>query len=285
MSANEILLSLNQLTARDLTLADSARAARDCGFQGMGILPSSIAQLGVEKVRRILDDEGLQPTSVCAVIGLVETTATASARRLADAKRCLEYAALLKAPLVVVVGGPTPNITRRAAWERAVAAVGALLDTAAQLGVEVLVEPLHPALIGQSVATSLQDALTLVERTPTAGIVLDTWHVWWDSRLEDCVRDAASRIRIVHLSDWADPPNGTLDRVLPGEGVSDLPGLCADLLDSGFTGWWEVEVLSEALWAGDQTALVRAANEAATAVLSKAKSIAGGRGGNGVSPR
>ncbi|MGW4802478.1 hypothetical protein ACWEPC_59700, partial [Nonomuraea sp. NPDC004297] len=52
------------------------------------------------------------------------------------------------------------------------------------------------------------------------------------------------------------------------------PALCADLLDGGFDGWWEVEIQSEKLWAGDQVSLIRASYDAARGVLETAVSPA-----------
>lgn len=271
----DLPLAFNQMTSRDLPLATAARAARECGFSGFGVLPSTVAELGVGRVRAVLGHEDLRPTSVCAVTGLIGPDSASAAQRMAAAGRCLEYAAELQVPLIVVAGGPSRALTRRDAWKQAAAALDALLDKATCTGTTILVEPLHPVLVAESVVTSLADGLALIAGHEAAGLVVDTWHVWWDSRLGKCLRDAGRRIGIVHLSDWADSSAADLDRVLPGEGVADLPAICADLLDAGFRGWWEVEVLSGALWAGDQVALIRASYEAATAVLGQALAQAG----------
>jgi sugar phosphate isomerase/epimerase len=276
MSVRGLQLSFNQLTARDLPLAAVARAASGCGFEGLGVLPSTVDSLGVPGVRSVLDGEGLRPTSICALVGLAGSGPGTSGQRMTRAGRCLEYAAELGVPLVVVVGGPSAGVTRQEAWDQAAGALGALLRQAARAGVTILLEPLHPVLIGQSVATSLADALELISGNDLAGVVVDTWHVWWDSRLRPFLRDSGERVGLVHLSDWPASPAAHLDRVLPGDGVADLSAICADLIRTGFGGWWEVEVLSEQLWAGDQLALVRACHRAATVVLSRALALASG---------
>jgi len=273
MPADDLLLSFNQLTTRDLPLVEVARAARGCGFSGIGVLPSTLACLGVSGVRSVLDGEGLRPTSVCALTGLIGPSPAARAQPMTAADRCLEYAAGLGVPLVAVVGGPSDQVTRQEAWQQAVVAIDALLEKAARAGTTVLVEPLHPVLIEESVATSLADGLALISGRDQAGIVVDTWHVWWDSRLRECLRDAGRRVGLVHLSDWAGP-HASLDRALPGEGVADLAAVCADLIEAGYNGWWEVEVLSKALWAGDQAALVPACHRAAAKVLGQAMALA-----------
>ncbi|MGW4797580.1 sugar phosphate isomerase/epimerase family protein, partial [Nonomuraea sp. NPDC004297] len=211
-------ISCNELTARDLPLEIIARTAREAGFEGLGILPSTIDELGVRKVAAVLDGEGLSATSVCAFAGLIGPTPEAQAARLAEAARRLAAAAELGVPLVVVVGGPAGPLGPRQAWEKAVFAVDELLERAAREGAEVLVEPLHPVLVAESVVTSLADAHALVGRSGTGGVVLDTWHVWWDARLREQADRAGRRVRIVHLSDWAPPgPGADLDRLLPGE--------------------------------------------------------------------
>ena len=269
-SSLDLPLSLSPLTVPDLPFPTAARVARDCGFRGIGVRPQAVADLGVDGVRAVLDAAEVSPTSICALTGLIGPDSTPAADRLAAADRCLAYAAGLGVPLVVLIGGPGVGLNREQAWQRAAAGFETLVARAARAGVSVLLEPLHPVLIEASVVTSLTDGLALIGRAPNAGLVLDTWHVWWDPRLGQFLRQCGARVGIVHLSDWAPPPTVGLDRVLPGAGVIDLPAMCADILDAGFRGWWEVEILSESLRSGDQAALARAAHDAAAEVLRQA---------------
>ncbi|MFI9842492.1 sugar phosphate isomerase/epimerase family protein [Nonomuraea sp. NPDC051941] len=273
-SVDDLQISFNQMTARDLPLETTARIARETGFEGIGVLPATIDRLGARGVAAVLDAEGLRATSVSAFVGLIDPSPEAQMARMTAAARMLAAAAELGVPLVTVVGGPTPLLSPRQAWERALTAMDELLERAEQEGAEVLVEPLHPVLAGESVATSVADAQMLIGRSDAGGIVVDTWHVWWDTQLREQVRRAGGRIRIVHLSDWAAGPGAGLDRVLPGKGISDLPAICADLLDGGFGGWWELEILAENLRAEDQVSLIRASYNSAREVLGTALSLA-----------
>lgn len=259
-------LSLGQLTVPDVPLPTTARLARRSGFRGIGVHPTTLDRLGVAGVRTVLETEELRPTSVCALTNLIHLE-PASGR----AEQCLAYAAELDVPLVVLVGGVRAGLGRREAWRRAVDAFATLARQAADRGVRLLLEPLHPVQMDMSVVTTLTDGLALIGSAGDAGLVVDTWHVWWDPRLPACLREAGQRVGIVHLSDWAAEPSAHLDRVLPGEGVADLPSICAELLDAGFTGWWEVEILSRTLRAADPAELIPACHRAAVAVLERAR--------------
>ena len=55
-----------------------------------------------------------------------------------------------------------------------------------RLGVRLGIEPLHPMFCAdRCVLSSLGDALDLAELFPAeaVGVVVDTYHVWWDARL------------------------------------------------------------------------------------------------------
>ena len=73
------------------------------------------------------------------------------------------------------------------------------------------------------------------------------------------------------MNDWREPTRGWCDRVLPGDGVADLPGIFGALNDGGLDGWFELEVLSDdgtfgddypdSLWKLDPVELIRTGRE------------------------
>ena len=42
-----------------------------------------------------------------------------------------------------------------------------------------------------------------------------------------------------------EPTRGWCDRALPGEGRADLPGILAALVESGYRGWYDLEIFSD----------------------------------------
>ena len=47
------------------------------------------------------------------------------------------------------------------------------------------------------------------------------------------------------MNDWRDPTRGWCDRVLPGDGVADLPGILAALDEAGWRGPYDLEIFSD----------------------------------------
>ena len=74
-------------------------------------------------------------------------------------------------------------------------AIGELVPEAQRLGVRLGIEALHPMFCAdRCVISSLGEAVDLALRFPAdaVGVVVDTYHVWWDARLMDEIARAGS---------------------------------------------------------------------------------------------
>jgi len=81
------------------------------------------------------------------------------------------------------------------------------------------------------------------------GIAIDSYHVWWDPRLESAMKRARPYVVVAQLADWLVPTTSLLTgRGLPGDGIADLAGFLRLLDHGGFTGPVEIEVLNADVW-------------------------------------
>ncbi|MDX3078375.1 sugar phosphate isomerase/epimerase family protein [Streptomyces sp. MI02-7b] len=261
-------LSFNQFAAPGLPFDEAVRLTAAAGFAGLGVLRSTVDELGPRRVAAVLGRYGIEPTSVCVAFGLVDADPGLARRKFDLAVDGLRDAAELGVPLVVVVGGPMAGLSIRDARRQVSDALGELDGEAARIGGHILVEPLHPAQASLSALCSLREAVDLVDRLDHCGVVLDTWHVWAEPGLDDTIAASAAAIEIVHLADWSAEPSAWLDRELPGAGIGDLPSIRDLLRRHGFAGWWEVEVLSEKYQAQGQSELPHRCATAARRLLS-----------------
>jgi sugar phosphate isomerase/epimerase len=121
-------------------------------------------------------------------------------------------------------------------------------DEAQRAGVRIGVEPIN-RVGGEdwTMISSLGDAVELLDDAdhPVLGIQFDTWHVWNTPNVVDEIAQHAGRFVGVHLADWRDPTRKWADRVLPGEGVADLPRLLGALEAAGWDGYYDVEIFSD----------------------------------------
>ena len=77
-------------------------------------------------------------------------------------------------------------------------AIGELVPEAQRLGVRLGIEALHPMFCAdRCVISSLGEAVDLALQFPAdaVGVVVDTYHVWWDARLAVEIARAAGADR------------------------------------------------------------------------------------------
>ena len=107
----------------------------------------------------------------------------------ADAQRArLKEAEALGLPLIVLVCGATPGQTARDNYEQIRDGIGLLAGEAANLGIQLSIEPLHPIYAGdRSGICSLRDANNLAGELslPNVGVAVDVYHVFWEVDLQD----------------------------------------------------------------------------------------------------
>lgn len=165
-----------------------------------------------------------------------------------------------------------PDHFRRTTFGRVAQIANVLADHGIRLGLEFLgaYSLRHgPGATGKHpVLWSMEQTLDLIEEIDSPqdnlGLLLDSfqWYVTEDT-IDNILALTPDQIVHVHLADAPDKPvkeQIDTDRVLPGEGVIDLPGFLAALTTIGYEGFAAVEVFSEELKGlGAETAASRAA--------------------------
>ncbi|MFE5631235.1 sugar phosphate isomerase/epimerase family protein [Streptomyces sp. NPDC056543] len=246
--------SINQMTVRQLSLPELVEQCVRLSVPGVGLWREPVAEYGLEAAAKLVRDAGLTVTSLCR--GGFFTTVDS----LDDNRAAIDEAAALGTDtLVLVSGGLAPGSRDLpAARARITDAIAELAPYAGDRGVRLAIEPLHPMYASDRCAIStLDQALAIAERFPSSqvGVVVDTYHVWWDDRAPAAVAraGAASRIHAFQLADWTTPlPAGVLNgRGQLGDGAIDLGAWCALVEEAGYRGPIEVELFNDDLWARD----------------------------------
>ena len=233
-------LSLNLMTVDHWSLAE---AVERCAAAGIGtVAPWRRQYEDAAAAARMISAAGLKVSSLCR--GGFFTAAGADE----DNRRAVEEAAALGAPVLVLVCGPPRNRDLAEARMEILRGIERLLPFAADHGVRLGIEPLHPMMIGErSAIVSLREALTLA-RGSGAGVIVDAYHVFWDPDLETELAGAHDMVAGFHVSDWLVPTTDLLaGRGLMGDGIIDLPRVRALVEATGYDGPVEVEVINPAL--------------------------------------
>ena len=257
-------LSLNQATIKRADLATALRVSTAVEIEAIGLWREPVKEVGLRRASRLLSDSGLRFTSLCR--GGFFTLAEGALRRAAldDNRRAIEETAELaaagapgSAAVLVLVAGGLPDPPGRLAEARARVgdALSELVPEAQAMGVTLAIEPLHPMYASdRSVVSTLGQALDLVRDFPAeaAGVVVDTFHIWWDPDVLAHLDRAAKQRRIAtyQVCDWSTPlpADVLLARHFPGDGIIDLDVLTAAVASGGYLGDVEVEVFNADVW-------------------------------------
>ena len=261
-------LSLNTATTKAWTLAEAVDGTVRAGLGAIGLWRDRVAEVGLAEAAARVGDAGLRVSSLCRGGFLTATDDAGRAAALEDNRAAIVEAATLgTSELILVVGGlpaasapggpalPDGDRDLVAARRRVADRIADLVPFAREHGVRLVLEPLHPMFAAdRAVISTLGQALDLADPFPAdaVGVVVDTYHVWWDPDLEAQILRAgtAGRLASYQVCDWilplaADP---LLSRGYMGDGYVDFGAIGRWVTAAGYTGDVEVEIFNQAIW-------------------------------------
>ncbi|MFJ7944177.1 sugar phosphate isomerase/epimerase family protein [Streptomyces sp. NPDC096354] len=253
-------LSINQETIKQWSLPELTEGCVKAGIDKVGLWRAPVQEYGAERTAQLLADAGISVTSLCRGGFFTALDPAERARALDDNRAAIDEAAALSTDTLVLVSGGLPAGSRdlHGARERIAEALAELGPYGQERGVRLAIEPLHPMFASdRCVVSTLSQALDIAERFPAeqVGVVVDTYHIWWDDQAAAQIARAGAggRIHSFQLADWITPlPAGVLvGRGQLGDGSVDFRAFREMVEATGFTGPIEVEIFNEDLWARD----------------------------------
>ncbi|MBD0676287.1 sugar phosphate isomerase/epimerase family protein [Kitasatospora sp. NPDC091335] len=248
-------ISLNQITTKGWSLPEAVRGCAEAGVPAIGLWRDKVEEVGVGVAAKLVREAGLAVSSLCRGGFLTAEGPDAHRAALADNLRALEDAAELGTDTLVMVVGGVPEGSRdlAGARERVADRLAELAPYAGDLGVRLAIEPLHPMFCAdRAVVSTLGQALDLAEPHPVGqvGVVVDSYHVWWDPDLAAQIARAGARIASYQVCDWTLPlpADVLLGRGHVGDGCIDFGALTEMVTAAGYTGWIETEIFNQEIW-------------------------------------
>ncbi|AJT42245.1 sugar phosphate isomerase/epimerase family protein [Psychromicrobium lacuslunae] len=301
MSAESLTrFSLNTATIKRSSLIEAISLTAHSGLGWIGLWRDRVAEVGVKEARERLDDAGLRVSSLCRGGFLSTRDPRARAEALADNRRAIAEAAELGASeLVIVAGGlfdfagaiagrasanQYPVLTAGEkdladARQRVAEAISILVPEALAHGVRLALEPLHPMYVAdRAVLSTLSQALDLAEQFDPAavGVVVDSFHVFWDPALRQQILRAGrtGRISSYQISDFVLPlaADSLLSRGYPGSGYIDFGTMTRWVTEAGYLGPVEVEIFNQHIWDSPAEEVIRRAKQGFLSQLQPALS-------------
>jgi sugar phosphate isomerase/epimerase len=231
------------------SFTDRMEAAGKAGFTGIGLVHNgmiaTVDQIGYPAMKSILEQNGIKHIELEF---LVDWYHTGERRRQSDKVRreLLEAARALGVRSIKIgpgIGEDSADIDLMAKE------FTALCQQAADVGANIVLE-----IMPFSNVRTIETALAIVEGAdqPNGGLLLDIWHLQRGGiDFSEIARIPDRFIKSVELNDahrypieplWMDTIH---KRVLPGDGIFDIPAFIHAIQAKGYEGPWGLEVISD----------------------------------------
>ena len=130
-----------------------------------------------------------------------------------------------------------------------------VLAESAARGVPFAIEHTNSLRVDVGFVHTLADAIDLARRLGT-GVCMEINACWAERDLAATVRAGVDTLRLVQVSDFAVGTLSTPNRLVPGDGDIPLARILGDVLDAGYAGCFDLELIGPAIDAeGYETAV------------------------------
>ena len=251
-------LCLHTITTKPWSIETAAKKFSAAGISGISVWREALVDRDPFQIRRMLEGEGLGIVSLVRGGFFPDIAKEKRLIAIDENRRALEEAAALSAPMLVLVCGADPRQSLEDSREQIFEGISELLPQAADLGVKLGIEPLHPMYADtRSAINTMKQANDMAERVGSdlTGVVVDVYHLWWDPWLEKEILRCAGMDKLFafHICDWKVPTGDFLnDREIMGKGCIPLSRIRNWMESAGFSGYQEVEIFSDHYWNMDQ---------------------------------
>ena len=171
----------------------------------------------------------------------------------------IDAAAALGCPHLYTITGGRGGLDWEAAAERFATLLAPCRDHATAKGVALSVETSNLLNADIHIAHTLDDTIALAELAGI-GVTLDLGATWAESGLRTKFARALPRTRLVQLCDWVPGDRTTPCKAVVGDGMIPVERIVSDLLELGYTGSFDLELVGERIVAeGHRLAFARSA--------------------------
>lgn len=252
-------LCVHTITTKPWPIEEAARHFSAAGVRGITVWRDALEGRDIAKTGQLLRDEGLEIVSLCRGGFFPATDRARREAAINDNKKAIDEAAALGTTLVVLVCGADPGQSLDDSRKQIHDGIASLLPYAEKAGVRLAIEPLHPMYADtRSAINTLGQANDMAEAlsSPWVGVAVDVYHLWWDPSLKAEIKRCGTHDNLFafHICDWNVPTTDLLlDRGLMGEGCIPVREIRAWVEETGFNGFYEVEIFSNTFWKQDQS--------------------------------
>lgn len=247
--------SISQISTLAASFEDDLEAYAAAGLDGIGIWELKLPADGDDSAAyEAFRQSGLAAASAVPTIPSILPLPlldgpTDPAERIDLLCASIHRLAAFGAPGIVCLTGTGRDLDADVAHETVVEGLRTVAREAELAGTRIALEP-YQRVDGEAwtIATTIPEALELIDDaggSPALGLQFDVWHLWNTPDLCGHITRELDRIAGVHICDVRDPTRAWADRILPGDGIADVPTIVAALDEAGWQGLYDLEIFSD----------------------------------------
>ncbi|MGZ4688571.1 MAG: sugar phosphate isomerase/epimerase family protein [Acidimicrobiia bacterium] len=191
-------------------------------------------------------------------------------RQRARLLHALDAGVTVGAECLVVTTGPAGPLTWESAADALEAALGPVLGVAREHGIPFALEHTNSLRVDVGFVHTLRDVVDLARRLDV-GVCMEINACWAERGLAATIADAVDRLQLVQVSDFAIGTLSTPNRLVPGDGDIPLERILGQVLDAGYEGCFDLELIGPAIEDEGYGHAVPRAVERLEALLSRAR--------------
>ncbi|WP_231568264.1 sugar phosphate isomerase/epimerase family protein [Novosphingobium malaysiense] len=177
--------------------------------------------------------------------------------------QAIDMAADLGAPSIYLVTGGRGGLSWEAAAARFADLIAPCREAAQKKGVALLVENASALNVDIHIAHTLPDT-TRLARVAGIGVCIDIQPCWMEAGLRENIAAAMPLTGLVQVSDYVLGDRTAPNRAVPGDGAVPLERIIGDILELGYGGLFDLELVGPRI----EEEGARAASERAADYLS-----------------
>jgi sugar phosphate isomerase/epimerase len=258
-------LSVNAMCTFKWSFERDLALWRDLGLRHAGLLGNKLADAPEAKMAR-LDEAGIRASTIIAASFNLGDPASWAAT-VAEHKAVIDLAAGHSAHSIYFTPGRTTNAPWREVLKLFAEAAAPTIAHAKARGVLAAIEPSLRTSV--SFVNTLRDAIDVAELTGIS-LIADFGNMWMERDFREVLTAAMPHIALMQIGDVVigapgrPPPGG---RCHIGEGELPLHRMMQDVLDAGYTGVFDLEVVGANFDVDSDEAALRHGVASAAALL------------------
>jgi sugar phosphate isomerase/epimerase len=245
-------------------VTESSRAfidhCRAIGVQHMTLATPVLTRPGeLEAAEAALALGGPRASTMNHVFGVYPNLEHDSGEAATHLLEAIDMTARLSGKAIYLISGGRGGLDWEQAAERFAELLAPCLPHAKAKGVRLLVENASAMNVDIHSAHTLPDAVRMAE-IAGIGVCIELHACWMEGNLRENLQRAVPLAGLVQVSDYVLGDRSTPCRAVPGDGTIPLERLLGDILDAGYEGLFDLELVGPRIEAeGARPATTRAA--------------------------